>query len=221
MENLLETLDQTLRLCAVINDEIRLEFRLASDATPISGLNMAHQHATLTIESVHHYYQIWRDAVAVGNVSREQQISENIDRLIILGKHEFIATLSSFEYCAKQALLTMPHTIPPLEKGKIYLGKILEASNRGGLVSDSDLHLWDGIREMRNCLVHNNGTSSITKIFSFDYAHEMKFVQGQQQIINMMSFPLWTQWAVSAYGEWCRNFLKNSDIARAQLQTVS
>lgn len=217
MEELLDVLTKNMKACENLNEQFQSQLGLKTDDIPISGLNMAHQKSVLMLEVVSYYYDIWgKKPRNITASERTQQIQENTQRLMSVGRASFIEILSAFEFCLKEAVKTYPGIVTlPKNKPKIYLMDVIKSSEEAGIIPTSDFAFWNGIRHLRNSLVHNNGIADTNETFSFAYNSSpenndpppITMVRGQMSEGNIIYFPKLCAWAIAAYGRWCEGYM--------------
>lgn len=223
MEELISILSHNISYCVILNDNLRHPLQLHPDAMPIAGLNMAHQKAVMALEAASYYYEIWRHPVGATIEQHTVAQEDNTQRLMYLARSAFIETISCFEYCLKETIKAYPNKIILPAKNRIYLYDILKASNEAGMISDGDLSYWNGLRELRNSLVHNNAVADIDRTFTFDDEPTAGFVtpppivmvKGQTQTGSYNKFPEICQWAIGAYARWCSAYMESSERQQA------
>jgi hypothetical protein len=172
---------------------------------------MASNHATLALEVLSYYRTHWNTPVTdiVENISCIRE--ENGQRVMDLMKSALIMSLSSYEYTAKQAVISNRLRLPELG-GRIYLRRIVQESAKLGLIPPEDKLPWEGIFEMRNTLVHNNGIAELTATYAIPGTPGIVFVAGSMTQGNLKLFPQLLLWSVEAYGRWCDGFLQRGRL---------
>jgi|SRR5712664_1146787 len=185
--------------------DLAKRFKIPLDDPPISGLGICHNTATLTLELLAFYNDIWRriDPKTVQDVARARD--ENAQRVMLVTKALYILALSGFEFAAKSALPLRPKKLA-LGGGRIYLGSIMGASKDAKLISEGTYNLWSGAIELRNTLVHNNGIADRTTTYQFpDVKIELR--QGQMATDGLIFYAALTDWATQSFQDWCIAFL--------------
>ena len=192
---------------AELNDQLAATHGINTDHFPIRGLNMANQHCVLALEALLNYMNLWSATEAQIHPNIEQLRNENGQRVIELTKSALIFSLSAFEYCAKQFIALHPGKIVPLS-GRIYLRKIIEESVRANLIPIADEGPWEGVIELRNSLVHNNGVADKTQSYAIPGAQNIEFKSGQMITGNLKFFAEVQLWSIESFGRWCDALLK-------------
>jgi len=206
MQDVLALVDRARAETVTHNDRLAAKFNLSGQDAPIAGLNMANLHAVVALELLMYYEQIWRTLPisAVPDVARQRQ--ENAERVMTVSKAAFVLALSAFEFSAKQALIARPGKIAPIT-GRIYLRKIIQESVTAGLIPAGDDHAWEGVIELRNILVHNNGIADATARYNIPTCQQINFVAGVMTSGNLRFFPEILCWSIGAFSRWCDAFL--------------
>jgi hypothetical protein len=206
-----ELLDELLALrstCDEACQRLSKKHALAATEPPIEGLGICFNGTTVAAELVSYYKATWEalpmadlDAATVKN-----KRGENNDRLVLIGKSNFILGMSGLEFAAKNANAKFPNVLGFKEK-RIYLRDIINESTTKGLVDANSSSLWQGAIKIRNCLVHNNGLADETAkwLFASDLTIEMN--EGDMLTGTMMTMPRLTRWMVSAFADWGDRFL--------------
>lgn len=206
MQEVITLVDQARARSVALNDQLAKKYGLASEDLPISGLNMANQHCVLALESLLNYNNLWHSRLVNTSVSTDQLRTESAQRVVELTKSSFILSLSAFEFCAKQSIALRPKKIQPLQ-GRIYLRKIIKESVLAGVISATDESSWEGVIELRNTLVHNNGIAEQTKSYIVPGTQGISFKSGQMSEGTLKFFPQVQSWAIEAFARWCDGFL--------------
>lgn len=216
MEDFIRVLEENFNLCSKLNDQLQSLLGIDSEAMPIAGLNMAHQKAVGAYEPAIFYYQAWGIPVPVTPAQHARQMEDNGLRLMGLARAAFIETMSAFEFCLKETVKNHPGVITLDPKRRVHLYGIMLASHAAGLISEQDLKFWDGLRELRNALVHNNAIADIDATYEFhdetvgDEVGELSIimVKGETQRSKLTKMPLLCRWAIHAYARWCVAYLR-------------
>jgi hypothetical protein len=106
----------------------------------------------------------------------------------------FIEVMSSIEFCFKEYIKKFPEKIDHIT-GRVYLSKIINKSNEKDIVVNSELTLWEGIIELRNALVHNNGISDESAEYVYPNCklllYENKMIRGDLKLfLNLIDWLL-------------------------------
>ncbi len=186
-------------------NELATRFGIPLGDPPIGGLGICHNTATLTLELLSFYNDIWAkiDPKTVTNAAQARQ--QNAERVMLVTKAFYILALSGFEFAAKNGLPLRSNKLM-LGGGRIYLGSIMGASRDANLISQNTFELWSGAIELRNTLVHNNGIADRTATYQFpDVKIELR--QGQMATDGLLFFAALTDWATDSFRDWCTAFL--------------
>ena|SRR2546425_489471 len=185
--------------------QLAQQFSLALDAAPVAGLGICFNTATLTMELLSYYHDLWGRLKSAPGTNVEQARQENAERVGLITKALFILVLSGYEFAAKHALARNPRRLN-LKRGRVYLAAILDASEKAGLITAQALGMWAGVLKLRNTLVHNNGVAEETGTFNFDDT-VVAFRAGQMIEGNLLTFAALTEWATDSFKDWCLAFL--------------
>ena len=154
---------------------------------------------TLGLEVLDNYKSIW-SGIKLTNAAEIQRAKEqNEERVILIQKMIFIESMSIIESSLKKYIAENPGKIGDI-KGKVYLIKILNSCKDKDLLSESDYGRWDGLRELRNAIIHNNAISDVD--LEHDYNNmglELKrgeYIQG-----NLFLFPTIIDWILDQVGD--------------------
>lgn len=200
MKDILHLTVQLRNKSYAIGEEIAKLLGIKSHEMPIGVFPMIFNLSTLLLELLSHYLDVWGKVSTTIHSSVEEAKKENADRVILIQKMAFIQTMSSVEFCCKYYIRTHPKKIGRIN-GRVYLIKIMDRSKKHGVISKPDFNLWEGVNELRNALVHNNGISEKTKEYGFPKCklelNKNKMIRG-----NMKSFPFITDWLLDAIKSW-------------------
>jgi hypothetical protein len=83
----------------------------------------------------------------------------------------------------------------------------MTASHQAGLIDSSDLDSWKAIVEVRNALVHNNGTSDCDLVHALDNGPTVRLTKGRMAQGNLRFFPELMLWSIEAFGRWSGTLL--------------
>ena len=207
MQDVITLVDQARARSVALNDQLAEKHGLTSGDIPISGLNMANQHCVLALESLLNYSNLWRGPLVNTSVTTDQLRRENAQRVVALTSSSFISSLSAFEFCAKQSIALHAQKLQPLQ-GRIYLRKIIKQSVLAGVIPATDESSWEGVIELRNALVHNNGIAEQTRSYAVPGTQGISFTSGQMTEGTLKFFPQVQFWTIEAFARWCDGFLK-------------
>lgn len=183
-----------------IGEEITNEMGIKSHEIPASVFPMIFNDSTVLLELLSHYFDAWEKATSTRCSSVEEAKKENSERVILTQKMVFIQILSSVEFSFKAYVRQYPKKLSQF-KGRVYLRKIMEESKEQGIISDSDFSLWEGVIELRNVLVHNNGISEKTGTYVYPEC-KIEFNDNKMIQRNLKLFPFLTDWLLDASREW-------------------
>lgn len=167
---------------------------------PAGFFNMAFNDITLALELLDHYNKIWGEQTKTTCSSVEEARNQNAQRVIAIQKMVFIEIMSSFEFSAKQYIGSESQIIGTFQ-GRVYLRGIMKRSKDSGIISASDLTLWEGVVNCRNNLVHNNGISEINAVYTYPKCtlrmEKDKMTQGDLRL-----FPRLSDWLLDSGLSW-------------------
>ena len=191
--------------CTRHQTELSQRFTVPLGDPPIGGFGICHNTATVTLELLSFYNDLWGklDPRSVPDIARARQ--ENAERVMVITKALYIMALSGFEFAAKNALALRPKKLA-IGGGRIYLSTVMRASKDAGLVPEGVYDLWTGAIELRNTLVHNNGVADRTATYQFPDV-TLQLQAGQMARDGLLFFAAVTDWVVNAFRDWCIAFL--------------
>jgi hypothetical protein len=163
------------------------------------------QQAIIALELLSHYMNIWSKVPSALITDPDRMLRENTERVMTLTKAMYVLSISGMEFSARNAILTF-RKIPP-QSGRVHLRKILAESAKAGLIDSETANRWEGIIEVRNMIVHNNGISDISKTYFYPNGPTISLNAGRMTRGNLMIFAELTLWTVQAYSDWCQALL--------------
>jgi|GEM_PF-3269230 len=185
---------------------ISRDLEISKENIPLNVMSMICQHIEIAI-NLFVYYQENIDAIE----------DELWDRINIQERMVFALNLSCLEYMVKPYYHETKPRIGIIlntkgrEKKNITLRDIIDLSNRIDVIDDHDYELWKGLLELRNCTVHNNSVSSVTKEYIFpayeseSYLFEelhLNFIEGEAVRSNIWLFPHLINWTIDSIENW-------------------
>ncbi|MFW9888994.1 MAG: hypothetical protein ACFFER_12475 [Candidatus Thorarchaeota archaeon] len=124
---------------------------------------------TVPLELLVYYKALWE------NPATRQPAHDMEERIKVITSMCFVSCLSALEYFMKDCLrktvkgpLLSWYKGIRKEKRHISFYDILEESRDEGILSQSDFDKLDGVRLLRNALVHNNGISDLDYKWKID-----------------------------------------------------
>ncbi len=184
------------------------DLHIPEDTIPLNVLGMFAQHIEIAI-NLFNYYEDNLEGIE----------DEVWDRINVQERMAFVLILSCFEYVSKpyyqenKARIGLIFDKQRREKKNVSLRDMLKLSNDIRVINDEDYELWKGLLEFRNCTVHNNSISSITKEYispPFNsetwYFPELKLnlIQGEAVQSNIWLFPHLINWTIDSIENWIR-----------------
>ena len=171
---------------------------------PAGVFGMVFNDLTLALELLYYYFNIWGKQTTTACASVEEARTQNAQRVIAIQKMVFIATMSSFEFCAKECINNNPQRLGSLH-GRVYLKGIMEKSKDNSIIPHSDFTLWEGVVNLRNALVHNNGISEIDAVYNYPQCtltmENGKMTQGDLRLFSGL-----TEWVLDSMRSWLLDF---------------
>lgn len=122
----------------------------------INAFSMIHNGLVLPLELLDYYYNKWDKAK---KISLDDQYAQRIKAIC---KWTYIDTFSIIEYISKELIKKknckeFNQIVNHLKNGKrVGFYKIIQISNKIGLIEKNEMAIWDDLREIRNAIVHNN-----------------------------------------------------------------
>ena len=158
---------------------------------------------TLGLEILDSYKFIW-SGIKLTNAAEIQRAKEqNAERVVLIQKMIFIESMSAIEFSLKKYIAENPGKIGNI-KGRVYLIKILNNCKDKGLLSGSDYDGWNGLRELRNAIIHNNAISDVD--LKRDYNNTVLELKRDKKIQgNFLLYPAVIDWMLDKTGELALN----------------
>jgi hypothetical protein len=173
---------------------------------------MAFNHTTLCLELCDHFYNLWGSLAAPYGPARDEVIEQNSQRIMEITKWCFMATISSMEFCARQATKSYPAVLSMPARGRQHLWDIITKSRELQLVDRDTARGWNGLLELRNLAVHNNGVADKDMAVRLPNGFNLALRKGAMTKGDLLTFVRLSTWAVEAYAEWCDAFLTRAGI---------
>jgi hypothetical protein len=187
-------------------DIISRDLKIDKENIPPNVLSMISQHIEIAL-NLFKFYQENIEAIE----------DELWGRINIQERMVFALTLSCLEYMVKPYYNANKSRIGIIinnrgkEKKNVTLRDIIDLSNSIDVINDNDHELWKGLLELRNCTVHNNSVSSVTKEYIFppykseSYFFEelhLNFIEGEAVRSNIWLFPHLINWIIDSIESW-------------------
>jgi len=191
---------------------INRDLEIPEDDIPLNVMAMISQHIEIAI-NVFEYYKD----------NFEKMEDELWDRINVQERMVYVLVLSTFEYVSKlyyhenKAKLGLITDRNGEEKTRIYLRDVICLSQSIRVLDNNDCNLWIGLIEFRNCIVHNNAFSSITRTYVFPSikpnSHEypelkLNFKEDEAVEGNYLLFPHLINWTIDSIEKWIRNIIQ-------------
>ena len=157
---------------------------------------------TLGLELLNFYYTTWGKTSQTNCTSVEEAKTQNDERVILIQKMIFIATMSAIEFCFKKYINQFPHKIGDCRnrQGRVYLSRITKESEDNSIINTT-LIGWQGMIELRNSLVHNNGIAEKTENYTYPNC-TLTLENGKMTRGNLKLFPYLIDWLLDSSKEW-------------------
>lgn len=182
---------------------------------------MIFNHATLTVELLHYYLQIWR--IPPTPLSSAEEIErarkENGQRVMEITKWFYVASVSSFEYSAKEVVKHIQTEVArklrqELARHKrchkrLYLSSITQAAREAGLMAGEQHQTWKGLLAVRNTVVHNNGIADATQQYKIGRL-QVAFHKGHMLKGDLRFFANLAETLIEQYRSWLEIVLHKS-----------
>src|SRR5712671_2576728 len=184
-----------------LNGQLAVRYGIASEQLPIGALKMAGNHSVVATELLTHYLRVWSNSAAVSaNVVSLQP--ENAERVVEVTKAILVLCISAFEFSLKQAVEADPKKLSSLS-GRVDLRKIIDASATAMLIPAAEKFGWEGVIELRNSMVHNNGIAEKTETYHLPAGPTISLYAGKTIQGELGLFAEVLVWSVEAFARWC------------------
>lgn len=199
MNDLVVLISQLRKKTKDTGNETARKIDIQEHEIPTGVFAMIYNKLTLGHELLNLYYNIWAQTTQTKSLTINSNV-ENKERVLTIQKMIFIESLSSIEFCSKEYVINNPQKLGEFTN-RIYLGKIMERSRDVGIISSAEFLKWEGIIELRNVLVHNNGISE--KDATYDYPNcQIAFRKGKMTQGNLKLFLNLIDWSIVAFSSW-------------------
>lgn len=192
---------------AATAQRLSTKFIDAGDASPIAAFNMIHNDLIIAAELLNHYDAVWSKTYRGTPEKLDQTRNENGARVLATTKYTFMSSMSSIEFAAKQALRAHPGLLPIDFTNRVYLGRIIEESERAGWINAGTRSNLDDLIYVRNCLVHNNGIADRDRDLFHPGGQTVHATDGMMLQGNLRFFLEYVGFACEAFEEWSEGFL--------------
>ena len=195
--------------CASLADMIAAKHDIFAHHAQLVGMNMAHHSLTMCAELLSFYFETWDQMKhpAYVQIVPSHLAKERDERVMGILGMTFVATLSALEAAAKAAL-ELPGC-PRLTKqgSRVYLGGIMAASDRAGIIDEIDANFWRAVVRLRNCLVHNNGIADGDMLVPLHDGTSMQMFAGAMTRSSPRQNSVLIKGVILAYSRWCDSLL--------------
>ncbi|OAE16615.1 hypothetical protein A2T76_10655 [Pseudomonas brenneri] len=224
MEKLLETLESTRQDTIILANKMIGSYNLNPEDFPVCGLNMLNHECIILMETITQYAYLWdlmekNPASALLTYANNNQKKENEQRIASICKASFISSMSAVEYCAKETANKFLSHLTAETKDFIYLSSIITKSFKANIINENSQTLWQGLNQLRNCLVHNNGIPDKNRTYVIDDTMSFNMIKGKMISSTLLLFPTAIKALVHKYNEWACAILDNS-VYKPDLQEL-
>lgn len=206
MDAVLELVEGLRTQVASHADSLALKYDVSSSCMPLGALNMVHQELTRALELLSYYKTVFPKPKRGRFEDFLNDHAEESQRVISLLRSCFIASVSSYESCARKALNNFSGDFGNVPRG-IYLVNIMQRSRKIGWITPLDEKAWEQLIKIRNFIVHNNGESDRSDTYVFPNGVMWRLLEGFSTEITLRHIPLLLEWSIQAYSKWCDSFL--------------
>jgi hypothetical protein len=190
---------------AIIGDEAEKNGRITAD---YNAFNMTFNVVRITAEAIDYYDRDWSNHTATFSTEKTQRTYEEfVQRIGELLKFCLIRTLSYIEYAAKEKIrrsniLALVEIKKAIEEGKrVNLAWIVNSSFKHGLIDSDTQKKWEGLNELRNCIVHNGGFADFAGSYIVD-GFEIEFRKGENLRFELNVFISLIDSAIRVFELW-------------------
>lgn len=216
MEQLLEILESARQDTINLSNNMIASYNLHPGDFPVCGLNMLNQQCIILMETITQYATLWSRIERTPAITRliydhNNQREENAQRIVSICKSSFIASMSSIEYCAKETVSKFASQLTSEIKKDIHLSTIITESYNANIIDEDSQTLWQGLNQLRNAIVHNNGISNKNRTYIIDDTTSLIMTKGEMISSKLTFFPIIIKALTNKYNEWACAILDNSD----------
>ena len=206
MKDVLKQTYEIRRKAYDYGEEIAKLVGIKSHEFPADVFGMIFNSVTLGLELLSHYNVIWNtNHTNCSSIKEAKQ--QNGQRIILIQQMLFIGTMSSIEFCCKRCIEQFSEKIGSFS-GRIYLHKIMKRSKSKGVISNLEFNSWQGVIELRNTIVHNNGISEKDQEYTYPNCN-LSLKTGKMTQGDLKLFPNLTDWLLDAIKDWiCKIYIK-------------
>ncbi|HGY9634667.1 TPA: hypothetical protein ACOJPK_000056 [Pseudomonas putida] len=214
MEKLLSILESARLETISMAGKMVTTYNLRPSDFPICGLNMLNSECVTLMEIITQYTHLWnkiQNTLPADFFYYNNPKDENAQRISNICRAGFISSMSAIEYCAKETTAKFLNSLTADAKKDIHLSFIITESFKENIINEESKTLWQGLNQIRNCLVHNNGIASNNKTYAIDDTITISMTKGEPISSTLSFFPTAIKALVHKYDEWARAILEKSD----------
>lgn len=175
-----------------------------------------HHNFQLTVELLDGYYKEWASNKAMLEENQvELAIKENGDRVIMITKWSFVASVSLIEFVIKKLITDTDGIKTKNWKEKLqtdketHLSQILTSQKDKEQLNISEFHDWETVLHVRNIMTHNNAIAYHTKNLKID-DFEIKMIEGKILQGQINFFVTMTDKLIELFRKWLLQFIVES-----------
>lgn len=145
--------------------------------------------ATLAIELLSFYKEVWMKPITGVNVEKAKEIQkQNWDKTNEITRWAFIAAVSGVEFSLKTIIRRIGRgPLKDLRKKRLRLSGIIGKCNKYGLLAPASFDEWTALRKIRNNMVHNNAIADYDAEYTVSGVN-VSFVKNQMIQGNLLFF---------------------------------
>jgi len=175
-----------------------------------------HHNFQLTVELLDGYYKEWKLNKAMLEENQvELAIKQNCDRVLMITKWSFVASVSLVEFVIKKLITNTNGNRTKDWKEKIqtnkeiHLSQILTSQKDKDQLNVPEFHDWETILHVRNIMTHNNAIAYYTQTLKIN-GFEIKMIEGKILQGQINFFVTMTDKLIELFRKWLLQFIVES-----------
>ena len=144
---------------------------------------------TISFEILRNYKYVW-DMTPYTDI--EQTKRKHGTSIMLVHRMTFIEMMSAIEFFFKEYIAENPEKVGTLNK-RASLKELLELLREKTFLSEQNHEKWDGLRELRNAIVHNDGNPRVCQSHEYKKA-TLELKEGIVVESNLLLFPNIMDW---------------------------
>lgn len=210
---LLDELVRVAAACHKLATSLSEEFGLADSMAPIGAVNIIKNRLIACAEVIDGFYAKWASpayaaAVTTTDTPIEKTHADNKARVAIQLCDLIVGAMSAIEFQARQTLVLYPGILTLDPESRPYWKAFIGRSHAVGMIDAARMSEWEGLLEIRNMIVHNNGVADKDLTIALANGFSVGLRKGSLTMVSdMRDVPLAIDWIAQAYGDWCRAYL--------------